>query len=81
MAVAGTAAAIAGHSGGCSGGCRSKHDGGNGARVGAAGRGRRRLPHSGLKAVFSARLHHGWAGEGEEIEKMGGGGVLEMIME
>ena len=56
---------------GTSGG-RSRHGGddssgdGRRARVGPAGRGRRRLPHSGPEAVSSARLHHGWAGEGED---------------
>ena len=50
------------------------------ARVGAAGRGRRRLLHFGSEAVSFACLHHGWVGEGEEIsevswnERGGGGG-------
>ena len=66
---------------GGSGGCRSKHSGdnrgcksndsGSRARVGAAGRGRRRLPHSGPDVVSSACLHHGWVGEGEEMERRG----------
>ena len=68
------------HGGGSSGGCRCGGDG-NRARVGGVGRGKRRLPHFGLEAMSSARLHHGWAGEGEEIERMGGGEVLEMILE
>ena len=71
VAGAGTAA-VMGAGGAAAAGSR--------ARVGAAGRGRRRLPHSGLEAVSSARLHHGWAGEGEEMERMGGGEVSEMIL-
>ena len=69
--------------GGCgSGGGRSRHGGsGSGARVGAAGRGRRRLPHFRPEAVSSACLHHGCAGEGEEMEMMGGGEVSELILE
>ena len=71
---------------GGSGGCRSRHrsDGsGGGSRnwVGAAGKGRRRLPHYGPEAVSSVRLHHGWAREGEEMERLGGREVLEMILE
>ena len=31
--------------------------------------------------MSSTRLHHGWAGEGKEIERMGGGGLSEMILE
>ena len=65
---------------GGSGGCRSR-GGGSRAWVGAAGRGRRRPPHSGLKVVSFALLHHGWAGEGEEMERMGGREVSEMILE
>ena len=67
-----------------SGSCRSRHgSGGNGggsngggrrAKVGTTGRGRIRLPHSGPEAMSSTRLYHGWAGEGEEMERMGGGG-------
>ena len=37
------------------------------------------MPHSGPEAVSSALLHHGWVGEGEEMEKMGGGEVSEVI--
>ena len=61
------------HSG--SGDCRSSSGcsgGGRRARVRASGKGRRRLPHSGPNVVPSARLHHGWVGEGEEMERMGG---------
>ena len=47
-----------------SGGCRYSGRGSR-VKVGATGRGRRRPPHSGPEAVSSARLHHGWAGEGE----------------
>ena len=70
--------------GGSGGGCRSRHDGGSSgcrsrARVGATGMGRRRLPQSGLEAVSSARLQNGWVGEGEEMERMGGGEVSEVI--
>ena len=64
---------------GGSGDGRSRHGGGSrssggGSRawVGAAGRRRRRLPHSGPEAVSSARLQHGWVGEGEEMERMEG---------
>ena len=65
-----------------SGGGRSRHgDDGSEAKVGAADRGRRRLPHSRPEAVSSARLHHSWAREGEEMERMGGGGFSEMILE
>ena len=59
-----------------SSGCRSS---GDRARVRDAGKGRRRLPHSGLEAMSSERLHHGWVGEGEEMERMGGGEVSEVI--
>ena len=77
------------HGGSDSGGGRSSggsgswrySGGGSRARVGSAGRGRRRLPHSGPEAVSSAHLHHGWTGEGEEMERMGGGEVSEMILE
>ena len=48
---------------GSGGGCRSNDDERK-ARVGAADRGRRRLPHSGSEAVSSVRVHHGWVGEG-----------------
>ena len=58
-------------SGGGSRGCKSS-DGGSRARVGATGRGRRKLPHSGSEAVSSMHLHHGWIGEGEEMEMRGG---------
>ena len=34
--------------------------------------GRRRLPHSGPEVVSSARLHHGWVREGEEMERLRG---------
>ena len=64
-----------------SGCCKSgsgSSGGGRRARVGAAGRGRRRLPHSRLEAVSSALNHHGWVGEGEDIERMGGRKVSEM---
>ena len=75
---------------GDSGGCRSRHGGGGGgghdgggsrAWVGARRRGRRRLPHSGPEAMSFAHLHHVWAGEGEEMERLGGREVLEMILE
>ena len=46
--------------------------GGMMARVGASGRGRRRLPHPGPEAVSSARLDHGWVREGEEMESKKG---------
>ena len=53
--------------------------GARGASVGGAGLGlelpvggRRRLLHSGPEAMSSACLHHGWVGEGEEMESMGG---------
>ena len=65
------------HDGGNSG-CRSS-DGGSRARVGAACKGRRRFPHSGSEVVSSARLHHGWVGVGEEMERRGGGEVSEVI--
>ena len=64
------------HGGGDSGG---HYDDNNRAWVGASDRGRRRLPHSRPEAVSSARLHHGWVGKGEEMERMGGREVLEMI--
>ena len=64
---------------GCGGSGGYNSDSGRRAKVGAADRGRRRLHHSRPKAVSSASLHHGWAGEGEEMEKMGGGGFSEMI--
>ena len=47
-----------------SGGRRSS--GGSRARVGLADRGRRGVAHPRSKAVSSARLHHGWAREGDE---------------
>ena len=56
--------------GGNSSGCKSRGDGSK-ARVGAASKGRRRLPHSGLEAVSSTHLHHGWVGEGAEMERRG----------
>ena len=76
--------------GGCSGGgCKSRHDGGSKgwgrigegsrARVGVTGRERRQLLHSRLEVVSSARLHHGCVGEGEEMERRGGGEVSEVI--
>ena len=40
---------------------------------------RRRLPHSWPEAVSSVRLHHGWVGDGEEMEKMGGREVSEIM--
>ena len=46
--------------------------GGRMARVGAAGKGRKRLPHPGLEVVSSARLDHGWVREGEEMERKKG---------
>ena len=62
-------------------GFRSRHDddssgsrisdGGSKAMVRATGRGRRRLLHYGKEVVSSTRLHHGWVGEGEEMERMG----------
>ena len=52
----------------------SDNGGGRRARVGTVSRGRRRLPHSKPEAVSSARLHHGWPGEEEEMERRGGGG-------
>ena len=77
------------HSGCSGGGSRRKNDGGSissksndvrsRARVGAAGRGRRRLSHSGWNVVSSVRLHHGWVGEVEEMERMAGGEVLEVV--
>ena len=79
------------HGGGGSGGGRSRHNGnesggysssdGRRARVRAVGKGRRRLPYFRLEAMSSARLHHGWAGEGEEMERMGGGGFSKMILQ
>ena len=69
-----------GHSGGGSGGWRCS-GGGSRAWVGAADRGRRRLPHSRPKTMSFARLHHGWAREGEEMERLGGREVSEMILE
>ena len=42
------------------------------AKVGAAGRGRRRLPHPGPEAMSSVRHDHGWVGEGEEMERKKG---------
>ena len=58
------------------GGSRRGHnnDGGGRARVGPAGRGRRGAAHPRSEVVSSTRLHHGWAREGEEMERMGGGG-------
>ena len=43
--------------------------GSSGGRRSSCGRarGRREAAHSGSKAVSSARLHHGWAKEGEEM--------------
>ena len=52
-----------------SGGGRRNNDGR--ARVRPAGRGRRGATHPGSKVVSSARLHHGWAKEGNE--RMGRG--------
>ena len=77
---------------GGSGGYKSRHgDGGSGgwrcssddirAWVGATDRGRRRVPHSRPEAVSSARLHHGCAVEGEEMERLRGREVSEMILE
>ena len=43
--------------------------------------GRRRRPHSGPETVSSVRLHHGWAGEGEDMERLGGREVSKMILE
>ena len=57
-----------GHGSGDSGGCRCS-DGGTRAWVGAAGRGRRSLPHFGPEAVSTACLHHGWAGERDEEDR------------
>ena len=59
-------------------GCSSSGDGSR-AKVGAAGIGRRRLSHSGSEAMYSARLHHGWVEEGEEMERRGGGEISEVI--
>ena len=68
------------HGGDIGCGCRSRHDdGSSGCRNGAVGRGRRRLSHSGPKDVSFMCLHHGWVGEGEEMERMGGGKVSEVI--
>ena len=62
------------------GGSRGYWSGGDDriARVGAADKGRRRLPHLGLEAVSSTRPDHGWVREGEEMERMGGRKVSEM---
>ena len=58
----------------------SKSSGGwSRAVVGAVDRGRRRLPHSGSKVVSFACLHHGWVGEGEEMERRGGREISEVI--
>ena len=35
--------------------------------------------HYGLEAVSFVRLHHGWVGEGEEMERMGGGEFSKVI--
>ena len=59
--------------------CYKSSGGRSRTRVGAAGRGRRRLSHSGPEAVSSTLLHHGWVGEGEGMERMGGGEVSEVI--
>ena len=68
------------HSGDIGGGCRSKHDDdSSGCRNGAVGRGMRRLSHTGPKALSFTRLHHGWVGKGEEVERMGGGEVSKVI--
>ena len=57
----------------------SGSSGGSGkTRVGASGRGRRRLTHSRPKVMPSTRLHHNWAGEGVEMERMGGRKVSKM---
>ena len=60
--------------GGGSGGGRSSSGGGGRAMVGPASRGRRGAAHLRSEAVSFARLHHGWAREEEEMEKMGRGG-------
>ena len=39
----------------------------------------RRLSHFGLEVVSSACLHHGWVGEGEEMERIGGEEVSKVI--
>ena len=65
------------HGGGGNSGCRSS-GGGSRVRVGVAGKGKRRFPHSGSEAVSSARLHHGWVGVGEEMERRGGGEVSKV---
>ena len=43
-----------------------KRSSGGRARVGPNGRGRRGAVHLGSKVMSSARLHHGWAREGEK---------------
>ena len=70
--------ALSGGNGGCSKGCRSI-GGWSRARVGAVGRGRRILSHSGSESMSSACLHHGWVGEGEEMERRGGGEISKVI--
>ena len=49
------------------------------ARVGAAGRGRKRLSDSGSEAVSSARHHDSWVGEIEEMERRRKGEISEVI--
>ena len=58
------------------GGSRRGHSSGDGgrAKVGPADRGRRGAAHPRSEALSSARLHHGYAREGDDMERMGRGG-------
>ena len=59
-----------GHGGGDSGGLNCSGGGGGGrAWIGAVSRGRRRAAHPRPVAVSSMGLRHGWAREGEEVER------------